>query len=218
MDKRERRIVRGFLVGSILIEGAALIVIFRNDLTAPDRVEHYLFSPPGNLTAWAMATVISAAYLAYAAVGSPLIRAHMLAPWKWGAYAGMRLLAVPLAFVVGVFEEVFFRKILMDFVAHRGLAAPAQVALSGIAFGLAHGMWGLFSGRLQASLAPMIATGVLGALLALVYLVGERSVAPCIAAHVVMNLLLEPWLVIAAITNSWGPQPGSISASDKQKS
>ena len=42
-------------------------------------------------------------------------------------------------------------------------------------------------------------------LLAIVYVVGGRAIAPCIAAHAVLNLLIEPWLLIAAITGRWGP-------------
>ncbi len=71
-------------------------------------------------------------------------------------------------------------------------------------FGLAHAIWGVFGGKVRAALAVMLATTTLGALLALVYLAGNRSVGPCVAAHVGLNLFLEPWLVISSATLSWG--------------
>lgn len=46
----------------------------------------------------------------------------------------------------------------------------------------------------------MIATGLLGIALAVVYLASGRILAPCIWAHVAINLILEPWLLIAAMT------------------
>jgi len=45
---------------------------------------------------------------------------------------------------------------------------------------------------------------LLGALLAVVYLIGHRSIGPCIAAHIGLNLFLEPWMIISSATGSWG--------------
>lgn len=46
----------------------------------------------------------------------------------------------------------------------------------------------------------MIATSLLGGALAIVYLAAGRVVAPCIWAHALINLVLEPWLLVAAMT------------------
>jgi membrane protease YdiL (CAAX protease family) len=43
-----------------------------------------------------------------------------------------------------------------------------------------------------------VATGMLGVALAIVFVVGGRSLAPCIAAHFLINALIEPGLVLAA--------------------
>ena len=88
----------------------------------------------------------------------------------------------------------------MDAVFGRGIGPVAQVALSGLAFGVAHGIWGLMGRGTRAAFGATVATGVLGTALALVYLVAGRSLAPCIVAHFVINLLIEPGLVLAALS------------------
>jgi hypothetical protein len=45
----------------------------------------------------------------------------------------------------------------------------------------------------------MAITGVLGAALAAVYVLGGRSLAPCIAAHFLLDVAIEPGLVLAAL-------------------
>jgi membrane protease YdiL (CAAX protease family) len=75
------------------------------------------------------------------------------------------------------------------------------VVISGIAFGLAHSGWALFSKRgLEFSLPAVGATSVLGVLLAVIYLVGGRNLGPCRAAHVAINLVIEPWLMLSAVS------------------
>ena len=87
----------------------------------------------------------------------------------------------------------------MDGLQHAGYAALLQVLASGLAFGLVHGVWGFFRGSIAAGIGATIATGALGAALAVVYLVSDRVLAPCVVAHVVINSLAEPGLVLAAV-------------------
>ena len=58
----------------------------------------------------------------------------------------------------------------------------------------------------MALIAPLlyIAPGIIvGAALALVYIMGSRSLAPCAAAHIGINLILEPWLILTSASGSW---------------
>jgi membrane protease YdiL (CAAX protease family) len=204
MDLRAKRIVWGFLVGVTLLEGGLIYFSFPEILTDTTRIRHYTFVPPGTPTAWLLAAAATIAYVTYAALRSPVIRAHMLAPATWGTFIGVRLIALPMAFVTGFFEEAFFRKLLMNLAMHHGYGPIEQVAISAIVFGVAHGFWAIFGGNWRAALGPMISTGLLGGVLAVVYLIGDRSLAPCAAAHIVINLFLEPWLIISSATNAWG--------------
>ena len=201
---RAVRIAWSFLVGVTAIEGGALFWMVEPALGNPQRLEHYFFMPLSNALAWSVSFLTVVLYTAYAARRSPLIGEFVFSPLKWSPYLGLRFVALAEAFVTGVFEEVFFRRFVMDWALQQGFSTGVQIALSAIVFGLAHGCWGYFTGKVRAGAAASIATGILGASLGIVYIVGGRSLLPCIAAHVAINLLLEPWLILAAASGSWG--------------
>lgn len=201
---RAVRIAWSFLVGVTVIEGGALFWMIEPALGNPLRLEHYFFLPRPNALAWGVSFLTVALYTAYATRRSPLIGEFVFSPLKWSPYFGLRLVALAESFVTGVFEEVFFRRFVMDWASHQGTSAGIQIALSAIVFGLAHGFWGFFTGNFRAGAAASMATGVLGASLGIVYILGGRTLLPCIAAHIAINLLLEPWLILAAASGSWG--------------
>ncbi len=201
---RAMRIAWSFLVGVTAIEGAALFWMIEPALGHPQRLEHYFLLPQSNAAAWGASFLTAALYTAYAARRSPLIGALIFSPSRWPPYFALRLVALAESLVTGIFEEVFFRRFVMDWALHQGWGAFVQIALSAIVFGLAHGFWGFFTGNLRAGAGASLATGVLGAALGIVYIVGGRSLLPCMAAHVAINLFLEPWLILAAASGSWG--------------
>ena len=142
--------------------------------------------------AWVAALAITAGYVAYAARAFPLIRANLF------TLNSMKLLAVAFAIVTGTVEELYFRKFVMDWAAHHGIATIGQVAVSAAVFGAAHGIWGVFAKQWRIALGAALATGILGGLLAIVYVLAGRHVAPCVWAHMLINLAIEPWLILAA--------------------
>ena len=141
---------------------------------------------------WMLAAAATLAFTAFAA-RLPSVRANMLSP------SLLKLLGLSVAITAGFCEESIFRKLLMDSMQHHGHGALVQVLASGLAFGLAHGVWGFFRGSLVTGLGATLATGALGSALALVYLASDRVLAPCVVAHVVINALAEPGLVLAAV-------------------
>jgi membrane protease YdiL (CAAX protease family) len=54
-------------------------------------------------------------------------------------------------------------------------------------------------GRIAIAIGAMVATTVLGALLALVYVASHRLLAPCILAHFLIDAFTEPGLVLAGL-------------------
>jgi membrane protease YdiL (CAAX protease family) len=201
LDSRATPIVWAFMIGVIVSEGAALVFSFRVKANWFTGLLHYAATPAGTPQAWALAALVTVLYAGYAAMGSPVIGRHMLRPASWRPYAALRLVAVPMALISGFFEEAFFRKMLMDWAG--GHSVVVQIALSALVFGAAHAIWGVIGGNLRAAAGAMIATTILGGALAAVYIVGGRSIGPCIAAHVAINLLIEPWLIVTAATNGW---------------
>lgn len=142
---------------------------------------------------WAAALLVAAAYVALSARRLSSVRANLVRP-SW-----LKLLAICTAVPTGILEEIAFRSMLMDTLRDHGAAAWSQVLLSGLSFGLLHGIWALFRGSWRVGIGAIIATSLLGAALAVVYLVSGRSLAPCVAAHFLLNALAEPGLVLAAV-------------------
>jgi membrane protease YdiL (CAAX protease family) len=115
-----------------------------------------------------------------------------------------KLLGILAAVVGGIVEEAFFRRWIMDMLMSRGFESIVQVVVSGVAFGLAHTSWTLFAKRdVKATLPAIISTSTLGIFLAIIYLAGGRNLGPCIFAHVLINTVIEPWLMLSAVSGKW---------------
>lgn len=177
------------LVGIMAVEAVPLGMMLAASLAG--RLWGFGAAPPA---AWLAAAGVTAAYVLYAVRGLPLVRARFF-DLTW-----LKLLALPFAIVTGTFEELFFRRMLMDWVAHQGSGGAVQLAASAAVFGLAHGVWGLFARQWRVAVGATLATGVLGALLAGIYLLAGRQIAPCVWAHMAINLAIEPWLILAAVS------------------
>jgi membrane protease YdiL (CAAX protease family) len=91
----------------------------------------------------------------------------------------------------------------MDLIMGLGFGVVIQVLISGIVFGLSHIMWGLFGTEKQFSKGAFIATTLLGFGLGIIYLIGDRNIGPSIISHSVINIIVEPWLMLAAISSNW---------------
>jgi membrane protease YdiL (CAAX protease family) len=104
--------------------------------------------------------------------------------------------------VAGFVEEIFFRGFVMSELEWSRFGPAVQVTAAGLPFGIAHSGWGFFSGQVNwpAVISSVTATTILGLAFAMAYLASRRSLMPVIAGHLVMNLLIEPWLLLAATT------------------
>ncbi len=153
----------------------------------------------GTPLGWLAAAATAALFIAASLRSNALIRARFF------DLNGLKLFAVLMALVSGLFEEAFVRRFAMEFLRHFRQGAVAQVAISAVVFGAVHGVWALGAGHPRAGMAAAIATTVLGALLGVVYLLSERSVLPCMVSHAVINLALEPWLLLSAFSGKWNP-------------
>lgn len=143
--------------------------------------------------AWIFATITAIAYVFYTMKVIPLIFVNQR-EISW-----FRLLGV-LSALAAIVEEVFFRRWAMDMLMSRGVTPILQVIVSGISFGLAHSSWILARGDFKFAIPAILSTSVLGTLLAIIYLVGERNLGPCIFAHAIINLTIEPWLMLSSVS------------------
>jgi uncharacterized protein len=157
--------------------------------------------------AWILATITAIAYVLYTMKVIPLVFA------KQKEISLFKLLGILAALVGGIVEEVFFRRWLMDMLMSRGAAPILQVIISGIVFGLAHTIWMLARGEFKFTLPAILSTSVLGILLAIIYLVGGRNLGPCIYAHILINSIIEPWLMLSSVSGKW--RPGSDTSGER---
>jgi membrane protease YdiL (CAAX protease family) len=174
------------------IEGAWVLLNFYVNGT---RFFQYLGFWPhvgGTAFGWLLALVVSALYVVVAA-RLPSVRENLF------RISRLKLLSIAVAISAGILEEVVFRRWLMNHLQDRHHAGiVVQIIISGLAFGLAHGVWGLMGKSVRAAIGATVATGILGIGLAIVFVASGRNLAPCIVAHFLINLLIEPGLVLAA--------------------
>jgi hypothetical protein len=190
MDKAVRKTL-WILVGILIAEAVPFFLTIA--WSRPGAVER-LYGLNGWWGAWLAAIAVTAAYTGFSIRAFPLIGQRFF-DLHW-----LKLFAIPFALVTGTMEELWFRKLLMDWAAGAGASDVVQILASAAVFGLAHGVWGLFARQWRVAVGATLATAVLGGLLAIVYLLASRNVAPCIWAHGLINLAIEPWLILAAVT------------------
>jgi membrane protease YdiL (CAAX protease family) len=196
-DQKSERVVMWLLLGVVVCFGVWIVPSL---VEKPQELISFLgFAPnrSGTPLGWLLALLVAGEYL-WGAAKIPAVREHL---WR---VSTLKLLALVAAVMAGVMEEVIFRKWLMDFLERHDVAIVLQVLASGIAFGLAHSVWGLIRRSVDAALHAMLATSILGACLAVVYLLSERSLAPVIVAHFVISALIEPGLLLAAVRGQLG--------------
>jgi hypothetical protein len=149
------------------------------------------------LLAWILATITAIAYVFYTMKAIPLVLA------KQKEISLFKLLGILSAVVGGIVEEVFFRRWFMDKLMLGGFASIIQIILSGLTFGLAHTSWILTKRDFRFALPAILSTSVLGIFLAIIYLVGGRNLGPCIFAHAMINIIIEPWLMLSSVSGKW---------------
>jgi membrane protease YdiL (CAAX protease family) len=185
------------LAGIAVAEGAWVALNFAHSRWRFVRYLGFARDTGANAPAW-IAAAITAAVFVGLSIRLPSVRANLL------RFSSLKILALAVAVAAGILEEVMFRKWLMDAIATRGGGVLAQIIASATVFGVLHGVWGLFGGSARAAAGATVVTSLLGGALAIVYVVGGRSLAPCIAAHFTINALLEPGLVLAATRREMG--------------
>lgn len=146
---------------------------------------------------WLFTFIIVIGYVVYTIIALPFVRAQLF-NMSW-----LKIIGVWAALATGIVEEVLFRHLLMDFLQSFHMSDVLQIILSGIIFGFAHGAWGIFRRDAKIVLPVIISTTILGCFLATLYIMSGRSTFAPIVAHVLINLIIEPWLMLSAISGKW---------------
>lgn len=190
MDRLERKALF-IILGIMAFQVWGLTAMLHG--AAPARVVRLFSFSAQAWPGWILAMLIAAGYIAITLRRLPYIRARSF------DVTVLKLLAVPFSLGAGALEEILFRKVLMDQAANRGWSVLAQVAISALAFGAIHAIFGAFSRSWRGVVLPVVFTGALGAGLAVAYLLAGRDVAPCIWSHAAIDLAIEPWLILSLL-------------------
>lgn len=152
--------------------------------------------------AWVFMLILTISYVIYTFKAIPFV-------FKMQRELSFFKLVGFLTIVGGVLEEVVFRRWLMDLLMGLGYGLVFQIFISGVAFGLAHIVWGLFGRNRKFLFGSFLSTTFLGLALAIIYLTGDRNIGPCIISHSLINIIIEPWLLLSAISKTWKIQFGA---------
>jgi hypothetical protein len=148
--------------------------------------------------AWALSLLIAIAYILYTFKAVPFV-------WEsWSEFSVLKIIGIWAALASGIIEEIFFREMVMDWLLSTGLGNVLQVVVSALLFGLAHTLWFLFRRDAKIIVPVVVSTTALGILLGLLFLVSHRILLPCIVSHILINLVIEPWLILSAVSGTMG--------------
>ncbi|MEM6485823.1 MAG: CPBP family intramembrane glutamic endopeptidase [Pseudomonadota bacterium] len=192
MDNKSTLLVLTLIIGTM---GAFVVVNGISNFSGFIEYMGFRGARTGTALSWALALLTVALYC-YSAASIADVRNHMF------RLDGLKAVAIVAAVCAGIVEEVVFRKWVMDYLESQGFSILSQLAASALSFGVFHLLWGLRNHR--AGVNAALSTALLGLALAIVYWLGDRSLAPCIVAHFCVTALIQPGMLIAAQNDRLG--------------
>jgi membrane protease YdiL (CAAX protease family) len=155
------------------------------------------FGRPARIWGWLLALLFAALYGGGTLFGMMKAGAPVTTDWSFFRIA----IALGIGVSAGICEETVFRGFIMGQARDGGAHWIIQILLSALLFGAAHAGWGGLSGHIQIQqvIGAMTATAILGLMMAVSYVAGGRSLTPVIIAHGIIDILVEPWLLLFAV-------------------
>ena len=180
--------VATFLIGTTAGELAAFGVLVWLLHRRGSRLRDLGWGQPTRCGAIALGIGIALVYSAFTVLTNSYVGAHLL-ELSW-----LKLLAIGAAVVAGLVEETIFRGYVMTTLGRMGYGLVVQVLLSGLFFAVVH--FYAFATPLSLLLVQGL-TFVLGVALAITYAFGKRSLTPVIISHTLIDVIIEPWLLLS---------------------
>jgi len=153
---------------------------------------------PARVWGWLLAIFFAVLYGGFTLMGMMKAGAPVTTDWSFFRIA----IALGIGISAGICEETVFRGFVMSQARDGGAHWSVQLILSALLFGLAHVGWGGLSGHILWAqvIGAATATAILGLMMGATYLVGGRSLTPAIFAHGLIDVVIEPWLLLYAVT------------------
>ncbi len=139
---------------------------------------------PTTIPAIVLGLVFASGYAIYT-LSNPLIRSHAT------EISLFKLAGIVVGVVGAIVEECVFRGYIISELERMKVSALTQVLVSGVSFGIIH---------IGFDLVGVLLTFVMGVAMATAYVIGKRSLTPGIVSHVLINIMIEPWLLLFIIT------------------
>jgi uncharacterized protein len=157
------------------------------------------FGRPATIYGWIAAAMLAALFVGVMLMGPLRGRAALTEPSFFHLYN-----SVVAGLGAGFCEEVVFRGFVMSALSWAGIGRVTQVLASGLLFGLAHVGWATLGAAFDPRVfwGTLIPTAVLGMLYAGVYLLSRRSLTPVIVSHTITDMIIEPWLLLGALSGT----------------
>ena len=184
----ERATGSGFLTGAVVQVVLVLIAAYLLGITDVRKAIAASFSPSSR-QAWIIAGIATAIHIGTALL---LFLPQPERVWEW-SQLNLILSAVPAA--DGWSQEVLFRGYVLSRLARAQVPAIAQILISGGLFAAIH--LGYAGDTVWAILAPLVGTFMLGCFYAWAVQTGRGSLKPVICCHVLIIVVLQPWLALA---------------------
>ena len=102
-----------------------------------------------------------------------------------------KLAGVVVGVVGAVVEESVFRGYLISELKAIKISTITQIIVSGVSFGIIH---------IGFDFLGVLLTFIMGIIMATVYVIGKRSLTPSIISHALINIIVEPWLLLFIVT------------------
>jgi hypothetical protein len=183
----ERGTGSGFLTGAIV--QAMLVLAGAHVLRNPDlRCAIAASFAPSTRKGWTIAAVATAIH-----IGTAML-VFLPEPGRVWEASGLNLLLSAVSAPDGWSQEILFRGYVLFRLARADVPAAAQIGLSGALFAAIH--VGYAGAGPWAALAPLVGTFMLGCFYAWAVRSGGASLKPVILCHVLIILVLQPWLAL----------------------
>jgi membrane protease YdiL (CAAX protease family) len=177
----------GFLASSIIVIG----LVFWWQRAHGETLADLGLGRPTTVPAIIIAILFGALWIAISYLNT---RAYGLSffsfPWE-------RFIMAPLGIVLALSEELLFRGFLMTQLRQAGIATWIQILISGATIGSYHGLIGW-----NYSLEYAISAFVLFSIVALIYVIGKRSLTPNWLAHAMTHFFGDPSLTMGILVGA----------------
>lgn len=102
-----------------------------------------------------------------------------------------KLAGVVVGVIGAIVEECVFRGYIILELERIKVSTITQILVSGISFGIIH---------IGFDFVGVLLTFIMGIAMATAYVIGKRSLTPSIISHSIINIVIEPWLLLFIIT------------------